>query len=44
MRSTTYLSGWVEIPVVGPDLKIVVWGDNLPKSKVYVDCTMYVLD
>lgn len=44
MKEPTYLSGWVEIPVVGPELRIVVWGDNLPKSKMFADCTMYLLD
>jgi len=44
MKVATDISGWVEIPIIGPDLRIVVWGDNLPKSKMYADCTLYLLD
>jgi hypothetical protein len=43
MDVTTYLSGLVEIPVIGPDLRIIVWGDNLPKVQMTAESTLYLL-
>ena len=43
MRETTYISGWVEIPIIGPSLRITVSGDNLPKVTMKGNCTLYLL-
>jgi len=43
MRGPTEISGWVEIPIIGPNLRIVVSGDNLPKHEMKVSCTLYRL-
>lgn len=43
LRVGVYISGWVEIPIIGPRLRIVVSGDNLPKLEMKADCTLYLL-
>jgi len=40
---STYISGWVEIPIIGPDLRVVITGDNIPKTEMKADCTIYLL-
>jgi hypothetical protein len=42
-RGTASLGGWVEIPVLGPVLRIVVSGDSLPKAEMKVNCSLYLL-
>lgn len=43
MAFTTYINGWVEIPIIGPELRVIVWGDNIPKLEMKADCTIYLL-
>jgi hypothetical protein len=43
MTVTTYISGWVEIPIIGPDLRVVITGDNFPKTEMKANCTIYLL-
>jgi len=43
MTVTTYIVGWVEIPIIGPDMRIVVTGDKMPKTEMKLDCTIYLL-
>jgi hypothetical protein len=43
MTVTTCISGWVEIPIIGPDMRVVITGDQLPKTEMKADCTIYLL-
>lgn len=43
MTVKTYIGGWVEIPIIGPELRVIVWGDNVPKLEMKGDCTLYLL-
>lgn len=43
MKVTTYISGWIEIPIIGPDMRVVITGDNLPKTEMKAQCTIYLL-
>jgi hypothetical protein len=37
------LSGWIEIPVIGPELRVVISGDKLPELERKATCTLYLL-
>lgn len=43
-NATTSFSGYVEVPIVGPSLRLVVWGHAIPKIDMNFDCTIYLLD
>lgn len=43
MRVAPQISGWVEIPVIGHNLRIVVAGDQLPNLPLKANCTLYLL-
>jgi hypothetical protein len=43
MQVTSAVSGWVEIPVIGPELRVIVWGDHLPRIGMTLDCTVYLV-
>jgi hypothetical protein len=43
MTFGAYINGWVEIPIIGPELRVIVWGDNIPKLEMSADCTIYLL-
>ena len=43
MRFATYLGGWVEIPIIGPELRLIVWGESIPKQEMTANCTIYLL-
>ena len=43
MEVKTNISGWVEIPVIGPELRVIVWGDNIPKTELNANCSIYLL-
>ena len=40
----TSFSGFVEVPVIGESLRLVVWGHGLPRKDVVFDCSVYLLD
>jgi hypothetical protein len=37
------ISDWIEIPVIGPELRIVISGDKLPELERKATCTLYLL-
>ena len=43
MTVASYINGWVEIPIIGPELRVIVWGDNIPKLEMTANCTIYLL-
>jgi len=43
MTFGAYINGWVEIPIIGPELRVIVWGDNIPKLEMTANCTIYLL-
>ena len=43
LRKADSISGWVEIPVIGRNLRIVVSGDGLPNLPMRANCTLYLL-
>jgi hypothetical protein len=40
---TKMIGGWIKIPVIGPDLRIIVFGDYVPLKNLRLRITLYCL-
>ncbi len=40
---TKMMAGWINIPVIGPDLRIIVFGDYVPLKQLRIRITLYCL-
>jgi hypothetical protein len=43
-KYSTYIDGWIEIPILGPSLGLTISGENVPRVDMEIDCTIYLVE